>query len=218
MFSEADWPALAWEDRPWQPRIPPSYVSASVRDRHAGPYRAAVVPRIAERSLRLSGDVLTLADDASAEIARFDAELGSEVAPFASVLLRSESTSSSMIENLTSGAKSIALAELGSREKRNATEIVGNVGAMKAALDLAERLDAEAILAMHAALVGELHPAIAGKWRTEQVWIGGTSFGPHQADFIPPHHENVPALMDDLVAFMQRDDLPLLAQAAVAHA
>src|SRR3954469_3287292 len=218
MFSEADWPALAWEDQPWQPRIPPSYVSASVRDRHAGPYRAAVVPRIAERSPRFSGDVLAFPEDASAEIARFDAELGFEVAPFASVLLRSESASSSMIENLTSGARSIALAELGSREKRNATEIVGNVAAMTAALELAQRLDADAILSMHAAVVGDLHPEIAGKWREEQVWIGGTSFGPHQADFIPPHHEHVPALIDDLVAFMKRDDLPLLAQAAVAHA
>src|SRR3954470_15437981 len=218
MFSEADWPALDWEDRPWQPRIPASSVSAAVRDRHAGPYRAAVVPRVAERSPRLSGDVLAVAEDASAEIARFDAELGSEVAPFASVLLRSESASSSMIENLTSGAKAIALAELGSTEKRNATEIVGNVAAMRAALDLADRLDADAILTMHKALVGDLHPEIAGRWREEQVWIGGTSFGPHQADFIPPHHEHVPALIDDLVAFVKREDLPLLAQAAVAHA
>ena len=89
---------------------------------------------------------------------------------------------------------------------------------MTAALELAQRLDADAILAMHAALVGDLHPEIAGRWREEQVWIGGTSFGPHQADFIPPHHEHVPALIDDLVAFVKRDDLPLLAQAAVAHA
>lgn len=218
MLSDMEWPALAWEDRPWQPRIPPSLVSASVRDRHAGPYRAAVVPHIAKRSPRLSGDVLALADDATAEIARFDAELGSEVAPFASVLLRSESASSSMIENLTSGAKAIALAELGGTEKRNATEIVGNVGAMRAALALADRLDADAILAMHAALMDAVHPGMAGKWREEQVWIGGTSFGPHAASFVPPHHEYVPALIDDLVRFAGRTDVPLLARAAVAHA
>jgi Fic family protein len=166
----------------------------------------------------LPSDVLAAAGEASAEIARFDAELGAEVAPFASVLLRSESASSSRIENLTSGAKSIALAELGSTEKRNATEIVGNVAAMRAALELADRLDGEAIIAMHAALLGELEPGMTGRWRTEQVWIGGTSFGPHVASFVPPHHEQVPALMDDLVRFTQRDDLPLLVQAAIAHA
>jgi Fic family protein len=176
------------------------------------------VPHIADLAPRLSGEVLALSEEASAEIARFDAELGSEVAPFASVLLRSESASSSMIENLTSGAKAIALAELGSSDKRNATEIVGNVGAMQAALALADRLDAEAILTMHAALMGGLHPDMAGKWRDEQVWIGGTSFGPHAASFVPPHHEHVPALVDDLVRFARRTDVPLLARAAIAHA
>lgn len=218
MVSAAEWPRLGSELRPWITRLEPGLVSASVRRRHSGSYRAAVVPFIADRGLSLPSRVLALAEEASAEIARFDAELGFEVAPFASVLLRSESASSSMIENLTSGARSIALAELGSREKRNATEIVGNVAAMTAALKLAQRLDSDAILAMHAALVGDLHPEIAGRWREEQVWIGGTSFGPHQADFIPPHHEHVPALIDDLVAFVKRDDLPLLAEAAVAHA
>lgn len=69
------------------------------------------------------------------------------------VLLRSESASSSRIENLTSSAKAIALAQLGSPEKRSATEIVANVEAMKAAISLADRLDADAILSMHAALM-----------------------------------------------------------------
>lgn len=41
-------------------------------------------------------------------IARFDAEFGSEIASFATILLRSESASSSQIENLSSGAKQIA--------------------------------------------------------------------------------------------------------------
>lgn len=218
MISPPEWPRLRSELRPWLTQLEPGLVSAGVRRRHSGSYRAAIVPFIADRGLSLPSRALALAEEASAEIARFDAELGSEVAPFASVLLRSESASSSMIENLTSGARSIALAELGSREKRNATEIVGNVAAMTAALELAQSLDAGAILAMHAALVGDLHPEIAGRWRQEQVWIGGTSFGPHQAAFIPPHHEHVSALIDDLCAFVKRDDLPLLAQAAVAHA
>ena len=218
MVSAAEWPSLGSEMRPWTPRFDAESASASVRRRHSGSYRAAVVPAIADRALSLPSRTIAASEEASAEIARFDAELGLEVAPFASVLLRSESASSSMIENLTSGSRSIALAELGSREKHNATEIVGNVAAMTAALDLAQRLDAQAILAMHAALLGELHPGMAGRWREEQVWIGGTSFGPHQADFIPPHHQHVPALIDDLVAFIKRDDLPLLAQAAIAHA
>ncbi|WP_237702998.1 MULTISPECIES: Fic family protein [Protofrankia] len=89
---------------------------------------------------------------------------------------------------------------------------------MKAALDLADRLDQNAIRAMHAALLSRHAPRIAGRWREEQAWIGGDSYGPHDAAFVPPHHRHIPALMDDLVRFIGRTDLPSLSQAAIAHA
>jgi hypothetical protein len=83
-----------------------------------------------------------------------------------------------MIENLTSDAKAIALAELGNTEKRNASEIVGNVAAMKAALELADRLDGEAILTMHAALPGDLYPAGTGLWPTSRCGLEARRLGP----------------------------------------
>ncbi len=212
------WPAIGWENVDWSPTIPPDQVSRNVRERHTGPYRAAVVPPITDLHPQLPSSIAALADEATAEISRFDAEIGSELAPFAAVLLRSESASSSRIENLTSSAKAIALAELGSSEKRNATEIVANFEAMKAAINLADRLDAGAILSMHAALMHN-HPSEApGVWRNQQVWIGGDSYGPHGAAFIPPHHRHVVMAIDDLVRFTKRTDLPLLTQAAIAHA
>jgi Fic family protein len=61
-------------------------------------------------------------------------------------------------------------------------------------------------------------PEIAGRWRSEQVWIGGGSLGPHRAQFVPPHHDRVAPAIEDLVTFMGRDDLPVLPHAAVAHA
>jgi Fic family protein len=123
-----------------------------------------------------------------------------------------------MIENLSSGAKSIALAELGSDEKRNATEIVGNVAAMRAAIELADRLDEDAILAVHRALLERTEPAIAGRWRGEQVWVGGSTFAPHTATYIAPHPDRISAAASDLVRFMQRHDIPVLVHAAIAHA
>ncbi len=212
------WPSIGWEDIDWTPSISPDQVPRNVRERHSGPYRAAVVPQIANLHPQVPSQVAALADEATAEVSRFDAEIGSELAPFASVLLRSESASSSRIENLTSSAKAIALAELGSPEKRNATEIVGNVQAMTAAIALADRLDADAILAMHAALKCNQPSEKPGVWRTEQVWIGGDSFGPHGAAFIPPNHSHVVVAIDDLVRFTRRTDVPLLTQAAIAHA
>ena len=212
------WPALSWEERAWVPRMSPDLLPRSAAAKHRGAYRAAVVPEIAGLQPPLPGEMLALAEEASNAIARFDAEVGADLAPFASVLLRSESASSSKIENLTSGAKSIALAELGSDEKSNATEIVGNVAAMRAALDLADHLDEDAILAMHGRLLERTEPAIAGKWRLEQVWIGGTSYGPHTADYIAPHQDRVPAAITDLVRFARRNDIPVLVHAAIAHA
>ena len=217
-ITEGAWPALEWEEREWVSALPPGMGSRTLRRRHAGPYKAAVVPEIAGLEVVLPSAALALADEASTEIARFDAEMGAEIAPFGAILLRSESSSSSKIENLTSGARAIALAELGNDDKRNASEIVANVHAMQAAVDLADRLDEDAVLAMQAALMQRHHPEAARGWRTEQVWIGGGDFGPHGAAFVPPHHERVPAAMADLMAFIRRDDLPVLAQAALAHA
>jgi hypothetical protein len=41
---------------------------------------------------------------------------------------------------------------------------------------------------------------------------------PVGADFVRPGEDHVPSLIDDLVAFANRDDLPILIQVAVAHA
>lgn len=214
----SSWPPVGWEEQTWTPTVPPELVSRRVRERHRGPYRSATVPAIAAQPLRLPSAVLAVADEASTEIARFDAESGSRLAPFGAILLRSESTSSSRIENLTSGAKAIALAELGATDQRNAVEIVGNVHAMQTAIDLDGVLDEDLVLAMHAALMAGHDAETAGQWRTQQVWIGGDNYGPHGAAFVPPHHHRVPAAMADLMEFIRRDDIPVLAHAAVAHA
>jgi Fic family protein len=187
--------------------------------RQAGQYRAAIPAIIADLEVDLPAGVLADADEAGREVARFDAELGDEIAPFASVLLRSESAASSNIENLTASARAIAEAEaLGISGRRNAALIVSNTDAMKAAVALAEQIDEDAILAMHAALMRTSHPDMAGRWRAEQVWIGGGAFGPRGADFIAPHHERVRPAITDLLAFARRGDIPTLPQVAIAHA
>ncbi|UOT00976.1 Fic family protein [Rhodococcus opacus] len=211
------WPPVAYEQRPWVSTAG-DYGSRRERRLTAGPYRAAVPAFIADRSISLSGELQSLTEEAATELTRFDVEVGHITAPFASILLRTESASSSEIENLSSGARQIALAELGEHASRNARLIVGNVRAMHAALELSDSIDAEAILQMHHALLEHGDPNIAGRWRQQQVWIGGGSLGPHTAQFVPPHHDRVPALIDDLIVFANRVDVPVIAQIAVAHA
>jgi Fic family protein len=109
------------------------------------------------------------------------------------------------------------LAELGDSGGHNATIIAANTAAMRSAIDLAGTLNAQSILAMHHALLGAAEPSWAGQFRTEQVWIGG-DYSPHRAEFVPPHHERVPAAIADLEKFMARTDIASIAHAAVAHA
>lgn len=211
------WPPVAHEEHPWVSTTG-DYGSRRERRLTAGPYRAAVPPFIANRTISLNGELQALTEEAATELTRFDAEVGHITAPFASILLRTESASSSEIENLTSGARQIALAELGEHASRNARLIVGNVRAMQTALELSDAIDAEAILRKHRALFERDDPNIAGVWRQQQVWIGGGNLGPHTAQFVPPHHDRVPALIDDMIVFANRVDVPVIAQIALAHA
>ena len=213
--------AVGYETLTWAAPVEAGYGLADLRaaQRQAGKYEAAIPAVIATQDVTLPSGVLTDAEEASNEIARFDAELGDEIAPFSTVLLRSESAASSNIENVTASARAIAEAEaLGDTSRRNAAMIVSNTDAMKAAGSLADRLDEDAILAMHAALMRNSHPDSAGRWRTEQVWIGGGTFGPRGADYVAPHHTRVPTAITDLLAFTRRADIPTLPQIAIAHA
>ena len=211
------WPPVGYEQHPWHPAELPTGSRTQLR-RHRGPYLAAVPVPIRDRPVPLSPELTTLSSDAASEVARFDAELGGEIAPFTPVLLRSESAASSRIENLTASARAIAEAELGGRHGSNAEQVVGNVAAMTAAGALADDLTSAALLTMHQVLMSGTDPEGAGRWRTQQVWIGGSALGPHTAAFVPPHHGHVVPAIDDLVTFTARDDIPVLAHVALAHA
>jgi len=215
--------ALAWDEHEWQPKGPPVATSRGSASLAGKPYRAAVTPRISQIPFHLDPGVAAAAEDARAEITRFDAELSNtfseEFAPFAAVLLRTESSSSSQIENITAGSRALALAELGlTRYGSNAQLVVANVDAMQRAIDLAGDVTPEAIGAIHEALMRGQGHADPGIFRSEQVWIGGGDASPHNATFVPPHHDRVRAALDDLCVFVTRTDLPLIAQAAIAHA
>lgn len=217
MSSDAAWPPATWESHDWIPTIPAELLSRRVRERHRGAYLSAIAPAIADQAVQLPTDVLAVADAATFEIARFDTMVGADLTPFGAILLRTESASSSQIEHLTSGAKAIALAEIGGSDQRDAVEIVGNVRAMRTAMNLDGDIDERLLLDMHAALM--VHdPEAAGRWRSEQVWIGGDTVGPHGAAFVAPHHTRVRGSIDDLLGFIRREDIPVLAHTAIAHA
>lgn len=206
---------ITYEDVRWEPQGGRHVNGARPR---YGIYHPAVPASIVDVVVDLPPSALADAESASREIARFDAELGAEIAPFAAVLLRSESAASSHIENLTASARAIGEAELpGGKAKRNAKMIVANTAAMNAAVALSDTVDAGAILAMHRALMINDPRHTPGEFRTEPVWIGGGST-PIGATFVGPRHELIPEAIDDLIAFAQRTDVPALPQIALGHA
>lgn len=221
--AESPW-AVDWETLAWEPQHDTFLLNRAERTAMRSTYDAAIPARIGGAHVDLAPEALAASDDARAEISRFDAELthllsGTEIAPLAAVLLRTESASSSQIENITARAKALALAEVGvAKFGSNARLAAANVDAMQRAIDLTDSVTPVSILAIHEALMRGQSHADPGNFRSEQVWIGGGSASPHTAMFVPPHHTRVEAAVDDLCAFIARTDVPLLAQAAIAHA
>jgi len=216
--------AVAWETLPGESDGSALPLSRAQRSAIRPTYEAAIPAAIASIDVTVDPSALTAADDARAEISRFDAQLstmlpGTEIAPLAAVLLRTESASSSQIENIAARAKALALAELGvAKFGSNATLVAANVDAMNRAVEMADSITPATILAIHDALMRGQEHADPGRFRTEQVWIGGSSASPHGAAFVPPHHFRVAAAIDDLCTYIARTDVPLLAQSAIAHA
>lgn len=219
--------AISFETLDWKPRAPEIYSRAEV-DRQTGPYQASVTASIAGWKPGISSEDSADIEDATRQLVEFDQHaqrtLGTDnpaLGPMTAILLRTESASSSQIEQLTTSAKQLALAEIDEGSKVNALTVVGNVRAMEAALELADDISETSILAMHKALM--LHqvgfsPEGAGRFRDEQVWIGPGQAGPRTAEFVAPHHTRIHDAIRDLVAFIGRQDIPILAQVAVSHA
>ncbi|MGY5764684.1 Fic family protein [Brachybacterium sp. DNPG3] len=203
-------------------------ISRRARAAGTGPYRAALPARIAALDLALPGDLAADIAEAEAALVALDREAAATLAPssmptlgpMSAILLRTESASSSQIEDLTVGARQLALAELKESTSANARLVIANVRAMEAALALAEQLDLAAVLDMHRALLttDAVHGADAGALREQLVWIGRSALSPVGAVHVAPEPQDVPAAMEDLLAFIARDDLPPLLHAAIAHA
>lgn len=146
----------------------------------------------------------------------------------ARLLLRAESVSSSHIEGLSIGTRRLLRAEANIahgeefRHDETAAEIVGNIKAMQNALDAAqlqEKVTAETILGIHRTLCsGTRIEQFGGVVRDKQNWVGGNSYNPLEADYVPPAPHYVRDLLDDLAAYCNDETVSPVLQAALIHA
>ena len=186
-------------------------------------YQAALPLLIAERSVAVPDDLSARISALLVEMARFDVELGQRADNVPTMLLRSESSASSQIDRLTSTAKSVALAELYPKASSDARLVVANMIATQRALELPAGLSLEGIVEIHDLLLDNSHlenqtNSAFEKLRQKPVWLGGTSFTPHTALFVPPAFQHVPEYMADLIEFGTRSDLNPVVKAAILYA
>lgn len=213
------WPAHRYETRPWQQR----QRGGTRADRMTTEVTVALPPLIADRAVPVDAASAAGMEEALAEIVALDQAHGGELDALGVLLLRTESVASSKIELVEAGLDDYARALHGSKANSSATSMVAATAALEALLkdtDRSSRIEADALLAAHHALMAD-EPSerdSAGRWRDVQNWIGGSDHSPRDALYVPPPPDTVPAAIADLLIFANRDDVPVLAQAAVAHA
>jgi Fic family protein len=201
----------------------------SRRDRQGCDYDAYVPDLLMSRAFPLDGTTAADVTDAEVRIVRLNQEAGTlaNSEAMARLLLRAEAVASSRIEGLEVGGRRLLKADLArgfenGRRDVTAMEVLNNIEAMHWAVEtLSERprIVVEDILAVHARLLaGTSLQRYGGQLRDVQNWIGGSSFNPCSAVFVPPSPERVPELMQDVCDFCNEDTLPAVAQAAIAHA
>jgi Fic family protein len=199
------------------------------RARQGCDYEAYVPDLLAGRAFTLYGDTAADVADAERTVERLQREARSlaDSEAVARLLLRAEAVASSRIEGLEVGSRRLLKAQLAlglGDDPRDvtATEVLNNVEAMRWATETmaeAKEVTVEHLLEIHRRLMaGTRLEHVGGQVRLEQNWIGGSSYNPCSAVFIPPPPDRVDELLDDLCAFCNDDGLPAVAQAAIAHA
>lgn len=180
-------------------------------------------PLISAYSPVIPPQLSSQADTALTELTRLDSEYGRHLAPLSTMLLRAESVASSKIEHIEASLEDYARAEHGQKSNSSAVSMVASTKAISKLIDSvsgAEEITLNNLLAAHRILMADdpQEATYAGRLRDMQNWIGGSDHSPRNALFVPPPPENVEGLLTDLLAFTNRNDVPILVQAAVAHA
>lgn len=185
---------------------------------------ASVPPFIADLDYAPSLPLMAASEGALIAIARADTAAASgRSAALSRFMIRSESFASSKIERITASAEDLARAIAGNRGNSSAVSMVAASSALHRLVTAVEEKGAfelEQFLEAHRDLMEDdpSEAEYAGRLRNMQNWIGGSDYSPRDALYVPPAPERVDELMEDLLAYLNRDDVPVLIQATIAHA
>jgi Fic family protein len=210
------WPRHGSTTRPWRSSGRPPRA-----DRMTRSVRCSLPPRIADQEYVAPPGVADLLARATDRLVDLDRRIGTRTAAFDLLLARTEAVSSSRIEEEHATLDDYARALVGIRANGSATAMVGATAALRAMIDACGRgpVTERSLCRAHAVLMRDdpIDGPAAGRWRRVQNWIGGGA-SPRDAAHVPPPADEVPGATADLFAFLARDDVDALAQAAIAHA
>ena len=209
----------------WEPR----FEGMIRRHRQGCNYDAYLPDPLDGWNLTLPGDLAADIADAETAIRDLNQAGTSHVSleGLARFLLRAESVASSKIEGLDAGPRRLVeaeatLAQGGKCTDRVAVEVLGNIAAMEAAIQVAtqdQTISLPDLLKIHRVLMDRSpRPELGGVVREQQNWVGGSSSNPCSAVFVPPPAERVEGLLHDLIAYTNGEEHSPLVQAAIAHA
>lgn len=207
-----------WEHNP--------VLDAPARYRRACRYEAFIPVALSALELKLDATIVGAVSEAEQAIRDLNAVPANDLRAMGRLLLRSESIASSKIEGMQLDARELARAEAkldtGGRISDTARDVIANIDAMILAVDTAasvERFAERDVLEIHQRLMERAtNRHVAGRFRTEQNWIGGNDYNPCGAEFVPPPPDDVPRLLEDLCHAINDDLLPPIVQAALVHA
>lgn len=212
------WPVHGSRSVPWKSSGRPPR-----EDREFREVTVSLPPMIAECWYDPGRETIVALEEAAVAVASLDVTAGTRMAAISGFLLRSEAVSSSKIEHVHANRDDYARAMIGLKASDNARSMVAAADAVQGMIDAAghaSEIRLVDLLAAHHTLMKDdpVDAPYAGRLRDVQNWIGGSDYSPRGAIHVPPPPELVPDLMDDLMVYCNRRDVPIMAQAAIAHA
>lgn len=212
------WPSHSTETVPWRQRVR----GGTREDRMLTSIDLMIPPFIADQTFTPPASLTGLCESAIVAISHADAAAHAPRPAIGRLLLRTESVASSKIERLVATSEDYARAVAGSRANPSATSMVAASAALHRLVTAGDRgalTEADLLDAHRALMVDDPDESdYAGRVREVQNWIGGSDHSPRDALYVPPGPERLASLFDDLIAYVNRDDVPVITQAAIAHA
>ncbi|MBO0852398.1 MAG: Fic family protein [Nocardia sp.] len=218
-MTDVGWPPHERRVVPWQQQ----FRGGTREDRTVREVTVSLPPFIADSEVQLPSRLSAEMEAALQEIAALDAGHPAVLGALGTLLLRTECVASSRIEEIDAAVDDYARALQGVKANPSATSMVAATNATDTLLTKVtstRKIELADLTAAHYELMRDdpTDGDYAGRVRDMQNWIGGSKYSPRDALYVPPPPETVDEYLQDLIRYANRDDLPALAQAAIAHA